>query len=181
MDHIQPKISIMVVSALLAVLLQIILAPSIAIASTVPDFVLVTVVILALHNGPIRSTVLGFLLGLVSDLLSAGPLGAMTLVLTLVGYTVSSLYKSTSGVFVIGAVILVLATLLAEFLKSVLYAVVGSDSDFLLSLLLKVLPTTLYSVVIGLALLALYKLLTRDRSNNKRLGGRSPKMKTLRL
>jgi rod shape-determining protein MreD len=133
-----------------------------------------TLAILAMHNNTVRSTLLGFLLGLAYDLTSTGPLGAMTLVLTLMGYGLSFLHRSTAGGgFLANAAILALALLLGEFLTSVLYAVTGSDSEFLLSLAVKVLPTMLYDLGVGLLLLALYSLLTKDRLGGGAGGGGS--------
>ncbi|MDR2672798.1 MAG: rod shape-determining protein MreD [Coriobacteriales bacterium] len=167
MDHSQPRLAIMVISAFVALLLQIIIAPIIAIAHVVPNFILIAVVITATRNAPVRSTIFGFIMGLIFDLISVGPMGAMTLVLTLLGYAVSSLNKGIfGGGLLIDIVVVLLASLIGELLVSVVYAVVGSDPEFLLSLVIKVLPAALYDSLCGLVLLVIYRFFTGSRSTS---------------
>jgi rod shape-determining protein MreD len=170
----------MVVVAVVAVLLQAAVAPSMAVMSVVPNFMLIILAILALHNDLLRSTICGFALGLVFDLLSSGPLGAMTLVLTLLGYIISSLNKYIArGGLLVEAFILFLAMLSGEFLNSVLYAITGSDTEFLLSLAVKVLPATLYDTVMGLLLLWVYLRLFTDSGRPNRPGPGRPLQRKL--
>ena len=69
----------------LFVLLQVTLMPYLAIANVQPDLVLAAVVCWALLRGATEGAIGGFLGGLGLDLLSGGPFGMHTFVLTIVG------------------------------------------------------------------------------------------------
>lgn len=159
-------------SALIAMVLQLVVAPVIAIFGIVPNFVLVVTVIIALHNDPTRSTIAGFILGLFTDLFSLGPIGAMSLVLTILAYGVSSLNKgSFTGGISINMIILLVATALGEFFISVIYSIAGVNPDFLFSLVLPVLPSIAYDVVVGCILLLIYTAVVDAKPPRSGLGG----------
>ena len=168
----QPPLTVLVLSACIAVLLQLIVAPVATIFGIVPNFILVTVIIIAIRNNPVRSTVAGFVLGLIFDFCSMAPIGVMTLVLTVIGYFVSSLSKSVaSGVIAIDVIIMLIAIVAGEFFVSVTYAVVGANPDFLLSLVRRVLPGIAYDALIGCILLLIYTSITGNQSS--KFGGGS--------
>jgi rod shape-determining protein MreD len=147
------------------VVLQLVVAPAITLFGVVPNFILATVIITAIHNGPVRSVVMGFVLGLVFDFCSLGPLGAMTLVLTILSYAVSSLNKGVfTGGIVVDMIILLAALIAGEFLISVIYAIVGANPEFLLSLVQRVLPAIAYDALIGLILMIIYNAIVGDSS-----------------
>lgn len=159
-------------SALVAMFLQLVVAPVIAIFGIVPNFVLVATVIIALHNGPVRSTIAGFILGLFIDLFALGPIGAMTLVLTLLSYAVSSLNKgSFTGGIAMNMIIMLVALALGEFFVSIIYSIVGANPDFLFSLLLPVLPSIVYDAVIGCIFLLIYNAVVGVKPPRSGLGG----------
>jgi rod shape-determining protein MreD len=159
-----------IITAIAAVLLQVVLAPNIAINAVVPNFMLVAVVISATRNNPLRSTILGFILGLIFDLATQGPMGCMTLILTLLGYFVSVMSKGTfTGGLLVDMVILLLAALLGELLNSVVYAVVGMEPQFLLSLAVKVLPATVYDGICGLIVLLIYHFFSGSRPDSRNI------------
>ena len=83
------------IGAVLAVLLQIIVAPAIALFAAVPNFIvafcLVRPVATPGHGGP----VIPFVCGLIFDLVGGGPVGAMAFVLVLVTFLASRLYLCT--------------------------------------------------------------------------------------
>ena len=177
MDNSQPRTSITLVSILIAIVLQLVVAPAITIGGVVPNFIMVVAVITALRNGPVRSTIIGFLLGLVFDLCSLGPMGAMTLVLTILSYAVSSLNRGGfGGSIVIELITLIAAIVLGELLVSIIYAVVGFNLEFLVSLVQRVFPAILYDTIIGCILLLVYNEVQggRSRRTGPRMGsGRS--------
>ncbi len=146
------------------------MAPAITILGVVPNFVLAIVVITATRNDTLRSTIFGFLLGLVFDFCSLGPIGGMTLVLTIISYAVSSLNKGMfSGGIVVDIVILLAALVSGELFISILYAIVGVNPEFLPSLALRVLPGIVYDMVIGFILLFLYNAVVGKRSTRSRI------------
>jgi len=167
MDTRQPHMGVTIVSILVAIILQLAVAPAITIFGVVPNFILVVAVITAMRNGPVRSTAIGFFLGLVFDLCSLGPFGAMTLVLTILTYAVSSLNMAGfTGSILIDMILMVAAIALGEFLVSVIYAVTGANPEFLLSLVQRVLPAIVYNIIIGCVLLLVYNQVQGGRSKN---------------
>lgn len=79
-----------------AALLQVVIVSSLVVAGGAPDLLLVVVVSLALLRGSIPGAVLGFVGGLVVDLVTLGALGVSSLVLTLAGFWAGR-YAETTG------------------------------------------------------------------------------------
>jgi len=157
--------SVVIVTILIAIGLQLILAPAITLFGVVPNFILVAAIIIAMRNGPVRSTVSGFILGFIFDLCSLGPMGAMTLVLTILTYAISSLSRGgLTGGIIIDIFTMVVAVALGELLVSVIYAIAGANPQFLLSLVQRVLPAFVYDTIIGCILLPIYNRTQGDRS-----------------
>jgi rod shape-determining protein MreD len=139
------------VGSLIAFLLQVIIAPNIAILHAVPNLILGFVVLNAMFCGTVRSSLTGFILGLLYDFVAQGALGIMALVLTLVGYSVSSLNKELfAGGWRVQALFLLVAAFFGELLHAAFLSILGYDPDFLLSIGMRVLPGTLYDAVFGL-------------------------------
>lgn len=182
MDLREPHLGVSILSAVIAVVLQLTVAPAITLFSVVPNFILVAAVITAMRNSPVRSTLIGFFLGLVFDLCSLGPFGAMTLVLTIISYAVSSLNKGTfTGGVLVDVIILIAAVITGELLTSVIYAVAGANPQFLLSLLLLVLPAIVYDTIIGIILMLIFNAILGSRSDNTGIStGRSLSRKLLK-
>jgi len=167
MEVKKPQTGVLVVSVIIAIVLQLVVAPVITILGVVPNFVLAATIIIAMHNSPVRSTIAGFLMGLIFDFCSLGPIGAMTFILTLLAYIVSSLNKGSfaSGFFQ-DFIILILAVALGELLVSVIYAVAGVNPEFLLSLVQRVLPAIAYDTIIGCILILIYNVTQKGSSRN---------------
>jgi rod shape-determining protein MreD len=153
MDNRPTGIRATTIGVIVTMLLQVILAPNVAINDVIPNFALVFTVITAIRHDAARAQVVGFLLGLTYDLISQGPLGVMSLVLALLGYSAGSLGKSMlSGGWLLQLVILLVAAFFGELLHSVILAVIGYDSNFSMSLLMRVFPGTIYDAVFGLVI-----------------------------
>lgn len=154
------RVGSLVIVGVIALLAQIIVAPNIRIVGAVPDLVLVTVIIQALRLPQTPATVFGFASGLFFDLVSSGPFGLMTLILTLLSLVVSALTKGTfTEHWIMELLFVILATLFGELLYGVALALVNPDLDFFGSLLSIVLPTTLYDAVFGSVVLLIVHLL----------------------
>ncbi len=79
-----------------AALLQVVIVSSILVSGGTPDLLLVVVVALGLLRGSIPGAVLGFVGGVVVDVVTLGTLGVSSLVLTLAGFWAGR-YGETSG------------------------------------------------------------------------------------
>jgi len=163
-----------IVALVAAIVLQVAVAPNIAIGGAVPNFMLLVVVTLALTQGPAAGATSGFVAGLAFDLLGVGPIGPAALVLTVVGYLAGSL---SANMFAEGwrlpATVVLIASLMAELSYGVVLAILGAGEPFWSTLISVMLPTAFYNGV--LALLAypfLARLLRQDRQMTtfRRLG-----------
>lgn len=159
---------------LVAAVLQVAVAPNLAIGGAVPNFMLLVVVTLALTQGPTAGAASGFAAGLFFDLLSVGPIGPAALVLTVVGYLAGSL---SANMFAEGwrlpVTVVLIASITAELAYGVVLAILGAGEPFWGTFISVMLPTAVYNGV--LALLAypfLARLLRQDRQMTtfRRLG-----------
>ena len=166
MESRQVSTSFTVFGSILTFMLQVILAPNIAIFDVVPNFILVFVVLNAMVSPQIRSCFTGFFLGFLYDCVSHAALGTMSFVLTIIAYVFSSLNKDLfSGGWVIQAFYLLIAAFFGELLHATFLSILGVDTDFLVSLGMRVLPGTLYDALFGLIV---FPLMARSRSSRKR-------------
>lgn len=79
-----------------AALLQVVIVSSLVVGGGAPDLLLVVVVALALLRGSIPGAMLGFVGGVVVDLVTLGTLGVTSLILTLAGFWAGR-YGETTG------------------------------------------------------------------------------------
>lgn len=150
---------------LVAAVLQVAVAPNIAIGGAVPNFMLLVVITLAFTEGPTAGASAGFAAGLVFDLLSAGPIGPAALVMTVIGYLAGSL---SANMFAEGwrlpTTVVLIASISAELAYGGVLAVLGAGEPFWSTFVAVMLPTAVYNGV--LALLAfpfLARLLRQER------------------
>lgn len=151
---------------LVAAVLQVALAPHIAIGGVVPSLLLLVVITLAFAEGSQAGAVAGFAAGLLFDLLGAGPVGAWALVFTLTGYAAGALQTNMFAEgWLLPLTVVFLASALAESSYAIFLTVVGTgEGGFWASVWGRALPGAVYNSV--LALLAypwLARFLRRDR------------------
>jgi rod shape-determining protein MreD len=79
-----------------AAMLQVVIVSSLVVEGGAPDLLLVVVVALGLLRGSVPGAVLGFVGGLVVDVVTLGTLGVTSLVLTLAGFWAGR-YGETTG------------------------------------------------------------------------------------
>ena len=79
-----------------AAMLQVVIVSSLVVVGGAPDLLLVVVVALGLLRGSVPGAVLGFLGGLVVDVVTLGTLGVTSLILTLAGFWAGR-YGETTG------------------------------------------------------------------------------------
>ena len=91
------QISIVVISALVAILLQLVVSPLISIAGTTINFCLAFIVAISLTNSEKPKIVLAVVLGVIVDLTLGGPVGAFTLLFVLSNVLSVSLVANVSS------------------------------------------------------------------------------------
>jgi rod shape-determining protein MreD len=141
-----------------AALLQIVIVSSLVIGGGAPDLLLVVVVLLGLLRGSIAGAALGFLGGLVVDVVTLGTLGISSLVLTLAGFW-SGRYAETTArdrrvapLLAVGTI-----TVLAGIFGFLLHYMLGEAVVARHSLVTALLPAVVLNVVLALPV---YRLLS---------------------
>lgn len=142
-----------IVGAVLALIAQIVLAPNIALFSVMPNFLVAYVLLVAMVRPGGGLYPLAFVLGLLSDLLGYGPVGAMPFLLLLASLVVSKAFSvmNNDTVFV-PLVLLVVADFAVELLYGGFLAGLGLTGSLGDAILYRALPCALYESVCGLLL-----------------------------
>lgn len=142
-----------VVGAVVAVLMQIVVAPNIALFSAMPNFIMVYALLVAIVRPGIAGPLLPFLLGLSFDLFSGGPVGAMAFLLVLVTFLASRAFVVLDNdTLFMPLVIFILSALAIEMLYGGFLLALGYNAGALDAFLYRGLPCTLYDCVVGLIL-----------------------------
>ena len=84
---------VIAVGAVVALLLQIVVAPNIALFSAQPNFLLAYVLVVAIARPLDAGPVLPFALGLVCDLLGSGPVGGYAFLFVIVSFIASRAFS----------------------------------------------------------------------------------------
>ncbi len=139
------------IGGLAAVLLQVLVAPNIAIFHAIPNVLVVYTLLIAMLV-PGQHFVLAFVLGMLSDLLGYGPVGAMPLLLIVASALASRVHMAfDNGTVFIPLVVLAVSIILVEVLYAFI-AVGAAGVDPMDAFIYRALPCTLYNCVLGLAL-----------------------------
>ena len=154
-----------VAALLVGFLLQIAVAPYLAIAGVVPNFLLLVVVTLALVEGSVWGCASGFVAGLLFDLVGSGPVGPMALVLSGVGYAAGALQANLFAEgWLLPLTVLGIASITVELSYGLVLALLGEASGLWRTFLTVMLPEALYNVALGLLTYpVLARLLRRGR------------------
>ncbi len=169
---------IAIVGGVVAVLLQIIVAPNIAIFSAMPNFVLAYTGIVAMLCRENKIVVLAFFLGLAYDLLGSNPVGLMSGLLVLVAFIAGRAYDmfGNDTVFVPLAVSMV-CSLLVELIYAVVLSVFGSGASLGDAILLRALPCAFYDAAMGLIVFPLLTVFLKPSARAQK----GPSQTTVRL
>jgi len=149
-----------------ALVLQVSLAPYLAIFGVVPNFLFLVVVTLALTEGPVAGGVSGLAAGLLFDLLGTGPVGPYALVLTVTGCLGGVLSANLfGGGWLLPVTVVAIASLATEVTYGVVLAVLGAGTGFWWSLLTIMLPAAAYHTALAVLVYPwLARLLRPDRA-----------------
>ena len=146
------------IGAIAAVLLQLVVAPNIAIFSAMPNFILVFCLLVAIFR-PGTGPVLPFVLGLASDLAVGTPMGSTALLLVLFCFLASRAFSVLDNdTFLVPLVVIAVVSFAVELLLGAFSLSIGVDTDLLSAIVYRALPCGLYDCV---AALILYPLAAR--------------------
>lgn len=145
-EHSNTRVIVVVIA--ISALLQIALAPNVAIRGAIPNFLLVAVVCVAMLTDSRTGCLVGFFCGLLFDLVGIGPLGVMTATLTLVGYLTGYFAKNLITESLTATMIfLVVCALISELIYCIFLAITGEVASFGQSLYMRVLPSAVYDTI----------------------------------
>lgn len=148
---ITPERIFVIVGALVALLLQVVVAPYIAIASIVPNFVVAYVCAIAIARAHSFGAVLPFLMGLLFDLVGGGPLGAMAFSLTLFTCVISRVFAGASNdTLFVAIAFLALGILLVELSYGIFLLLFGYNASIVEAIAYRIAPCFAYDFVIAL-------------------------------
>ena len=153
--------------AVVAVALQVVISPNIAIFQAQPSFLIVYTLVLAMIAPGDALYVTAFALGLVGDLLGYGPVGALPLILIVSSFVAARVHATfANGMVVVPLVTLMVTSMLVEMVYAVFVLAFGLQASPVDAFLYRAVPSSLYDCVIGLLL---YPLMTRviDASQTK--------------
>lgn len=141
----------LVVGAGIALALQLMLAPAMAIGPAQPNFIAVYCLAVAVARPAEAGAVLPFALGMAYDLIGGGPVGAMALVLVLVTVVASrAMGALNNDTLFMPLAILVASLLIAQVLYGALCLACGAGGSMADALVWRALPCALYDAVAGL-------------------------------
>ena len=162
MKRALPTIAVLAIG----LLVQVALAPYLAIGAIVPNFLLLIVVTLALVEGAGWGAVSGFVAGFAFDLAGTGPVGPMALVLSVVGYATGTLQANLFAEgWLLPLTVLGLASISVEVAYGLILVVLGAATGWWHTFATVMFPEALYNVALGLLVYpVLARFLRRDRS-----------------
>ena len=163
-----------IITIVVCILLQLGIAPVVAIAGAQPNFLLICVLLIASRSGITTGSIAGFLLGLFYDFAGDGVIGAMALVFTLTALVVGLLCQAMEMSPVTGVVTGLVFGVVTMMLYGVV-CVLGSSASggAAYTMLTYALPSGIYTAVLcALAMLTMGFVVARDTPQmGSRLGG----------
>lgn len=146
----------LIIGGIVALILQVALAPNVAILGAQPNFILVFIVAASLFNRGDAVTVLAFVLGLASDALSTHPFGLMAGILLLATFVSSRAFALLDNDSpIVPVVVSMVCAALVECAYAVAYVLLGADLGFGEAVVSRALPCALYDCAMTLILIPL--------------------------
>lgn len=141
----------LIVGSVIAVLLQILVAPYIAVFAAVPNFIVAFIMATSIARPQTIGVVAPFVCGLVFDLVGGGPVGAMAFTLTLVSYLITRFFMhATNDSPVMAIAFVALGVLLVEVVYGVFLLAFGFNATLFEALAYRIVPCFIYDLILGL-------------------------------
>ena len=149
---------VVIIGALVAVVLQVLVAPHVTLFGAVPNFLLAFSLVTAVIRAGEYNPVLPFVLGLFFDLFTGGPVGAMAFSLTLFSVVAARVFDTMNNdTLFMPALVLGIGTLLVELSYGMFLLLFGYPAGLFEAIAYRVFPCFVYDLVIGLLLYPLAK------------------------
>ena len=148
----------LVVGAVLAVLLQVILAPHIGLVGIVPNILVAYCMAAAVAHPQSYGCVMPFVLGLFFDLFTGGPVGVMALSLMVFSVAAARIFDTINNdTLFMPLLALGVGVLLIELSYAMFLLLFGYPASLFDAIAYRVVPCFLYDLVIGIVLYPLAK------------------------
>jgi rod shape-determining protein MreD len=134
-------------------LLQTTFIPFISLSGYLPDLFLIYIVYVALQRGQIEATIIGFIIGLLQDIISLKFFGLTALSKTVSGFLAGYFYNENTSEQTLGSYRYVFIIGLCSIAQNIIYFTFffqGSEGSLLLSVLELTAGITLYTCVLGI-------------------------------
>ena len=167
---------VLFVGCFVAFVLQIAIAPAVALFSAQPNFLLAFAVVIAIVSPGSAGPILPFVLGLLYDLTGSGPVGGMALLLVIACFAASRAFMvlDNDTVFMPIAIFVVVA-LAVEMSYGMLLMACGLSANPVEALLTRALPCALYDCAVGLVAYPVMARLLAGGAQDR--GLRTPKLR----
>ena len=167
---------VVAVGALVAVVLQVAVAPNVAIFAAQPNFLLAYVLTVAIANPLGAGPVLPFARGLLFALHGTGPVGGLARLFTLASLAASRAFAVLDNdTLFMPLAILVAASFAVEMLYGILLVALGSPVGLADAFFYRALPCALYDCVVALVLYPLVVRLVSGAAQDR--GPRTPRLR----
>lgn len=155
------------IASAVAVVLQIVCAPSLTVFSIVPSFIVAFVVALAMMRRPDSTYGYAFVLGLIADLLAQTPVGLTSLLLLIAACALSRIFEVLDNTNLSMSFIAIALTLLVfELIFMIVLMILGYSGSFIELFVQRVLPCTVYDIVIAVVMFLIMRRLPFTQSSN---------------
>lgn len=153
---------VVIVGAVAALVLQLFLAPYIALFGIVPNFLIAFAMAIAILRSSSYGCVMPFVLGLAFDFVSGAPLGAMALSLMVASVVASRCFVQFNNDSLFMAIaFMALGVIMAEVLYGFVLIATGYQASLSGAFLFRVLPCFLYDFALSLVLYCIMRRFDR--------------------
>jgi rod shape-determining protein MreD len=154
----QKNLRLLLISVLLMTL-QTTIVTFTSIGNIVPDILLIWIVYIAVTEGQMKSTVIGFLIGLTMDLVSGQFLGLSALTKTIAGFLAGYFYHENKIEITLGNYQFMVIVAVASLVHNVIYFVIftqGSDVGLVTAIVEFGLFSTIYTTIVAMIPMFIY-------------------------
>ena len=134
------------------VVIQTTVLSLIALEGVTPDLLVIWVVYLALREGQMRGTIIGFAVGLLFDLATGSFVGLTALTKTLSGFVAGYFYNENKTKLILGSYRFLLIMMMCSFIHNLVYFILftrGTDISILAAVVQYGVTTTLYTSAVA--------------------------------
>ena len=147
------------IGAVAALVLDIVISPSLMVFSATPNFIIAYAVVLSMVHRSNATFIIAFALGMLADLLGYGPVGCLAFLLVLVSFASSRVSAAfDDGALMTPMVLMAIFIAAVELLHAVVMLALTSGVSAIDAIVYLAIPCTMFDIVLGLIL---YPILSR--------------------